>query len=106
MVKCRKHGLEAIKFVCPEVADAVRQMTPCPGTQRLAHFGNDRPHLVLECWFCPACVATYKLLPSGSVPDYDRYAHALSFLYLPVCWSCLEEWCEKKNETKDQGYFG
>jgi hypothetical protein len=82
-------------FVCPEVAEAVRGKTLCPGIERLAHYAADDPELVtevMECWFCPACVAGHKLPPSGPVPDPDGFLNAHSALYRPMCPGCFEEW--------------
>src|SRR4030095_11173327 len=89
LVVCPKHG-NGFMFVCPEVADAVRASAPCPGIAQLAHYADDEPELVLECWFCPACVTRYGLPPSGAVPDSFLDTH--SALYRPMCPECFGEW--------------
>src|SRR5947209_389410 len=91
LVICPKHG-NGCTFVCPDVAEAVRDKTSCAGIERLAYSAEDDPELVLECWFCPACVAGHRLPPSGPVADPDGFLNTHGALYRPICPRCFEAW--------------
>lgn len=99
LVVCPKHD-NGFMFVCPEIAESVRASAPCPGIVRLAHHAEDGPELALECWFCPACVARYRLPPSGSVPDADGFLNTHSALYRPMCPGCFNAWWDNLDTVK------
>jgi hypothetical protein len=94
LVVCPKHG-NGFMFVCQHVADAVLSGLPRPGIQHLAYTAADPDFegFELGCWFCPQCIASRQLPPSGTViVDEETFLTQSDGLYRPICPGCFQEW--------------
>ena len=104
LVVCGKHG-NGFMFVCPHVRDAILEDGPCDGIQQLCHSINDLPELENCCWYCPHCIAEYRIPPSGIVTDEEAFS-VPSEVHRPMCPGCFDEWLTRQRPQRLQSWRG
>jgi hypothetical protein len=80
-------------FSCPHLAVAVAGGSPLAGVAYLEYGLSDDPEFTFGCWFCPACVAAYRLPASGAVHfDSEDFPSGAKELFRPMCPGCFLVW--------------
>lgn len=92
IVVCPEHG-HGFMYNCPHLVVAVVTKSPLPGVEYREYGSDEDPTFRIGCWFCPACLETHHLPPSGSMAfDADGFPPSAASLCQPMCPGCFQEW--------------